>query len=78
MKKKSQLVAIILSFCFGGFGLDRFYLGYKGIGFFKLFTIGGLGLLWLYDFKRICKGDLQPKDGEYDKTRYYHVNIDFK
>jgi TM2 domain-containing membrane protein YozV len=78
MKKKSQLVAAILSFSFGLCGLDRFYLGYKGIGFFKLFTLGGLGILWLYDFKRICAGDLQPKDGEYDKTRYYHVNIDFK
>lgn len=34
MKKKSQLVAAILSLCFGLVGLDRFYLGYKGIVFF--------------------------------------------
>lgn len=34
MKKKSQLVAAILSLCFGLVGIDRFYLGYRGIVFF--------------------------------------------
>lgn len=65
MKKKNQNVAALLSF-FGGLqGLDRFYLGYTGIGIFKLFTLGGLGLLWLKDFERIRSGDLRPKDGDY-------------
>ena len=51
MKKKKQLVAAILSLCFGMFGADRFYLGYTGLGLFKFFTLGGLGLMWVYDCK---------------------------
>lgn len=65
MKKKNKLIAVILSLCFGMFGVDRFYLGYTGLGLFKLFTLGGLGLMWVYDCKQICSGDLKPKNGDY-------------
>jgi TM2 domain-containing membrane protein YozV len=36
---KSKAVAVILSVLFGWFGIDRFYLGYTGIGVFKLLML---------------------------------------
>lgn len=64
---KSQLTAVLLSFFLGGLGIDRFYLGYTGIGILKLLTFGVFGILALIDFIRILIGDLKPKGGEYTK-----------
>ena len=38
------------SFFLGGLGVDRFYLGYKGLGVAKLLTWGGLDVWPLIDF----------------------------
>jgi len=64
---KSQVTALILSFFLGGLGIDRFYLGYTGIGILKLLTFGVFGILALIDFIRILTGSLKPKGGEYTK-----------
>ncbi len=64
---KSQLTAVLLSFFLGALGIDRFYLGYTGIGILKLLTLGVFGILALIDFIRILIGDLKPKNGEYAK-----------
>lgn len=64
---KSQLTAVLLSFFLGALGIDRFYLGYTGIGILKLLTLGVFGILSLIDFIRILIGDLKPKGGEYAK-----------
>jgi TM2 domain-containing membrane protein YozV len=60
---KSKTAAILLSFFLGGFGIDRFYLGYTGLGVLKLLTGGVFGILWLIDFIRIITGGLIPRDG---------------
>lgn len=62
---KSKTTAIILSIFLGGLGIDRFYLGYTGLGVLKLLTGGVLGIMWLIDFILIVSGSLKPKDGDY-------------
>ncbi len=65
---KSQVVALLLCFFVGIIGIHRFYLGYIWQGIVQVLTLGGLGIWTLIDFIRIITGDLQPKDGSYDKT----------
>ena len=60
---KSKTTAIILSVLLGTLGVDRFYLGYVGLGIVKLLTFGGFGIWWLIDLIMICTGSLQPRDG---------------
>jgi len=52
-KRRSQVVAYILSLFFGFLGADQFYLGFAGAGLLKLFTFGGFGILWITDIVRI-------------------------
>ena len=68
MAGDNQVVALILSIFLGGFGIDRFYLGYTGIGVLKLLTGGVFGILYLIDIVRIATGDLGPKGGSYTET----------
>jgi len=65
---KSQVAALLLCFFIGIIGIHRFYLGYTWQGVVQILTLGGLGIWTLIDFIRIITGDLQPKDGSYDKT----------
>ncbi|MDR0804712.1 MAG: NINE protein [Oscillospiraceae bacterium] len=62
--QKSWITAVLLALFLGSFGIDRFYLGYTGIGVLKLLTVGCLGLLTLIDFIRIITKSLQPADGK--------------
>lgn len=60
---KDKTTAIILSALLGGLGVDRFYLGYTGMGVLKLLTGGCFGILWIIDIINIATGKLQPADG---------------
>ena len=60
---KSKTTAIILSILLGELGVDRFYLGYTGLGILKLITAGGFGIWWLIDLILIATGKMTAKDG---------------
>lgn len=60
---KSYVTALLLSFFFGVFGVDRFYLGHVGVGLGKLFTFGGLGIWALIDFILIATKNVKDSLG---------------
>lgn len=60
---KDKTTALILSVLLGGLGVDRFYLGYTGMGLLKLLTAGCFGVLWILDIIYIATGKLLPADG---------------
>ena len=59
---KSRLVALLLCFFFGVFGVHRFYVGKVGTGLLQLFTIGGLGLWAFIDMIMIAVGSFSDKE----------------
>jgi len=61
--KKSFVTALILSIVLGSLGVDRFYLGYVGLGLLKLFTLGGCGIWSLIDIILIATGNLKDAQG---------------
>ena len=60
---KDKTTALILAVLLGPLGVDRFYLGYTGIGILKLLTSGCFGILWIIDIINIATGKLLPADG---------------
>lgn len=75
---KSKTTALILSVLVGGLGIDRFYLGYTGMGVLKLLTGGVFGILYIIDIVKIATGSLTPADGtqyeeDYQKTHTFQA-----
>lgn len=60
---KSYVTALLLSLFLGAFGIDRFYLGYTGLGVAKLLTLGGCGIWALIDFIMIATKSVKASDG---------------
>ena len=62
--KKDPGTLVVLSVLFGFSGIDRFMLGDTGMGLLKLFTLGGCGLLAIYDWFAI-----QSLTHDYNRTK---------
>lgn len=61
--KRSYNATWILSLLLGHLGVDRFYLGYVGLGILKLLTGGGFGIWYLVDLILVLTNQLKDKDG---------------
>lgn len=61
---------LIFSLLLGFLGVDRFCLGWTGIGVGKMLTIGGLGIWWIIDIILLITGNLTPNDRSNWETLY--------
>jgi len=49
-REKDPAVALLLSVCFGSFGIDRFYVGNAVLGVLKLITFGAFFIWTIIDW----------------------------
>lgn len=62
-RQRHYLAVFFLSFMWGVFGVDRFYLGKIGTGLLKLVTFGGFGIWIVVDLMLIMSGTMRDKQG---------------
>jgi TM2 domain-containing membrane protein YozV len=62
--RRHFLAVFFLSFMWGTFGVDRFYMGKIGTGILKLLTFGGFGIWVIVDLALVMSGAMRDKQGQ--------------
>jgi len=62
VSSKSRSIALALCMFFGWAGAHRFYAKQTKMGLIMLFTMGGFGMLWFYDFVMLALGKFRDND----------------
>ncbi len=62
-RQRHFLAVFFISFMWGTFGADRFYLGLFWSGLLKLITFGGFGFWVLIDLILVMNGSMRDKQG---------------
>ena len=63
LSDKDWLTTVLISLFVGVLGIDRFYLGYTGLGILKLVTLGGCGIWALIDLIMIVMNKVPDAQG---------------
>ncbi len=66
---KSRAIALALGCVLGPLGAHRYYVGKIGTGILQTFTIGGMGLWWLYDMILLTFGSFRDAEGR--RVKYW-------
>ena len=61
--EKEWMTTLLLSLLTGTLGIDRFYLGYTGLGVVKLLTCGGVGVWAIIDLIQVATGKMTDAQG---------------
>lgn len=64
LSEKSRLVALLLCWTLGVFGVHRYYVGKVATGLLMLITAGGFGIWWTIDLVTIIVGLFRDKNGQ--------------
>ncbi|MCJ8321933.1 MAG: TM2 domain-containing protein [Colwellia sp.] len=71
-KNSEGVIAFVVCFFFGVFGIHRFIYGKIGTGFLMLITLGGFGIWWLIDLIRIAVGHFTDSKGNHLSLIHNH------